>query len=176
MTGAACGSANHGPDQVINLVDELPKAERRAGSAVEEAVRVGTAGSGSDRARAILLRAPARVIWLLRIPSHARLRTAVALVPDATNPSRPLGPGVTIRIGIGDGRSYEELAQVPVLPPQPGAPFWQPIGVDLGAYGGWQWSLFYRPWNTTWRLNFTVAELPGPGSVAWREPVISMSK
>jgi hypothetical protein len=169
---AACGSTNRRADAAISLVDELPKAERRAGSAIEEAVRVGDAGSGGDRARAILLRAPARVIWLLRIPGHARLRTAVALVPDANNPARPLGTGVTVRIGIADGRNYEELVQVKVPPAQPHAPFWQPIDVDLGAYGGWQWSLFYRPWNTTWRVNFTVAELPGPGSVAWRDPVI----
>jgi hypothetical protein len=134
------------------------------------------AGSGADRARAMHMRAPARVIWSIVMPFHARLHTAAALVPDHSDSSAPLGPGVTVRIGIADKRSYEEIARVTVLPPSAGAPFWQPIDVDLGAYRGWQWSLFYRPDATPWRFNFSVDAIPGLGTVAWREPVIAGTK
>lgn len=172
---SACGSSGGAAVEAIRLIDEVP-VERRAGSPVEDAIRIEDAGSGADRARAIRMRAPTRVIWSIRMPLHARLRTAVALVPDHANPTGPLGAGVTIRIGIADKRSYEELARVLVLPPSAGAPFWQPIDVDLGAYRGWQWSLFYRPGDTPWRFNFSVDAIPGAGTMAWREPIITTTK
>jgi hypothetical protein len=172
VVAGACGSSGAAPEDTVRLIDQTP-VEKRAGSPIEEAVRIEDTGSGADRARAIRMRAPTRVIWSVVIPFHARLRTAVALVPDHANADGPLGPGVTVRIGIADKRSYEELARVPVLPPSAGAAFWQPIDVDLGAYRGWQWSIFYRPGDTPWRLNFSVDAIPGAGTVAWREPAIS---
>jgi hypothetical protein len=172
--GSACGSTG-APAEAIRLIDQTP-VERRAGSPIDDAVRIEDTGAGADRARAMQMRAPARVIWSIVMPFHARLRAAVALVPDHANANGPLGPGVTVRIGIADKRSYEELAKVPVLPPAAGAPFWQPIEVDLGAYRGWQWSLFYRPGDTPWRVNFSVDAIPGAGTVAWREPVIAGAK
>jgi len=171
LLGGACGSTDRAPT-AVNLIDELPNAERRAGSLLSEAVRTDTVGAGTDEARALVTRAPARVIWQVKIVPHAHLRTAVALVPDVNSPSGPLGAGVTIRVGIADTRNYEELARVSVLPRAPGAPFWQSIDLDLKSYGGWQWSLFYRPWTITWRLNFSIDALPGAGTVAWKEPVI----
>ena len=170
--GSACGSSGAASVEAIKLIDQAP-VERRAGSPIEDAVRIEDAGSGTDRARAMHMRAPARVIWSVVMPFHARLHTAVALVPDHADAGGPIGAGVTVRIGIADKRSYEELSRVAVLPPSAGAEFWQPIDVDLGAYRGWQWSLFYRPDDTPWRFNFSVDAIPGAGTVAWREPVIT---
>jgi hypothetical protein len=53
------------------------------------------------------------------------------------------------------------------------------VTVDLSGYGGWQWSLFYRPWTTTWRLIFSTDVSP-PGAApnpawdwaVWAEPAI----
>jgi hypothetical protein len=171
----ACGSPGGSTIVAVKFLDELPVEKRAAGS-IEDAVKTDDAGSGSNHARALYMRAPARVIWSITIPHHARLQTAVALVRDRTNTSAPLGSGVTIRVGIADKRSYEELARVAVTPSAAGAPAWQPIDIDLGAYRGWQWSLFYRPDETPWRINFSVDAIPGPGTVAWKEPVVTTAR
>jgi hypothetical protein len=104
--------------------------------------------------------APARVTWSLRLPPHAHLRTAARLV--GANASQ----GVTVRVGISDNRIYEQLARV-VVP----SSAWQDMDVDLTRYSGFQWSLFYRPSQTTWRLIFSADPTPG-GAVAWAIPLI----
>jgi hypothetical protein len=164
----ACGPAarDTGP---IRLIALLPGAERRAAGSVDDAIRVEDAGAGPDRQPSVVMRAPARTIWSVRLPHHVWLRTAVALVPDAAG---QLGPGVSVRVGIADSRSYEQLLALRVSPPAAGTPFWQPVNIDLGAYSGWQWSLFYRPWTTLWRINFSVDASPGAGVVAWRDPTL----
>ena len=105
----------------------------------------------------------------MRFPTHVWLHTAVALVPDA---SGQMGPGVSVRIGIADNRSYEQLVGLRVPPPVASAAFWRPIDIDLRAYSGWQWSLFYRPWTILWRVNLSVDASPGAGVVAWRNPTL----
>ena len=53
------------------------------------------------------MRAPARVIWLIRLPAHSHIHTAVALAPE---PDGSVGAGVTARVGISDERSYDQIA------------------------------------------------------------------
>jgi hypothetical protein len=140
----------------------LPAAERRAALPVDTAIRVDIVGPAGDIRPSIVTQAPARVIWSTRLPSRARLETAVVLADD--------GHGATARIGISDDRRYEELANIALdaaaLPRT-----WRTVTIDLGAYSGWQWSLFYRPWERTWRLVFN-ADGPGGAHVAWARPMV----
>ena len=147
---------------------DIAGAERRAALPVDIAIRVDIVGPAGDIRPSIVTQAPARVIWSTRLPSRARLETAVALV---ANGDGQLGPGATARIGISDNRRYEALVTIPLdsATSQPRA--WHTVSIDLGAYSGWQWSLFYRPWERTWRLIFSADAMPG-GTIAWARPMI----
>lgn len=84
----------------------------------------------------------------------------------------PRSAGATARIGISDDRRYDQLAKVTLDASGTQSRAWQPVVIDLGAYSGWQWSLFYRPWERTWRLIFSADATPG-GMIAWARPVIT---
>ena len=155
--------AGRSPVAFVDLIESLPAAERRAALPVDTAIRVDIVGPAGDIRPSIVTQAPARVIWSTRLPSRARLETAVILLADD-------GHGATARIGISDDRRYDELASIALdgaaLPRT-----WRTVTIDLGAYSGWQWSLFYRPWERTWRLVFN-ADGPGGAHVAWARPMV----
>ena len=82
-----------------------------------------------------------------------------------------MGGGVTARVGISDGRSYDQPFLLKVEPESNGTVVWHAVDIDLSGYAGWQWSLFYRPSEITWRINFSVDLSPG-GTLAWSRPSI----
>ena len=152
----------------IDLLAELPRAERRAAGDADVLVRPDVVGASGNARLAIVMRAPARVIWLVRLPTHPHIHTALSLAPE---PDGNLGSGVTARVGISDGRSYDQPFLLKVTPDPSGAVVWHDVDIDLGAYAGWQWSLFYRPSEITWRINFS-ADLAPSGTLAWARPSI----
>jgi hypothetical protein len=154
---------------IEDLTRDFSRAERRSAGDSDVAIRLEVAGPESDRRLAIVADAPARITWTRRLPPHAQLTSAVWLES---------GEGATARIGIADERTYEILGQValgaaPVpagaRPADPVAPAWRPVTIDLSRYGGWQWSLFYRPAGTMWRLVLSVDASPR-GTIAWHAP------
>lgn len=162
-----CGACGHGPSPAsIDLTAALPSAEKRALGPPDEAIRATVVSRDRGEHPAIVTEAPARVLFPVRMPARARFHTAISLVAGS-------GAGVTIRVGISDNRSYDELQKLLVAPAAPGADPWQALDIDLAPYSGWQWSLFYRPGNTTWWLVFNADPTPG-GRVAWLEPRIEM--
>jgi hypothetical protein len=162
---AACGRAPDAP-ATIDLIAELATAERRAAGPVDEAVRAVDVSVEGGTEAAILLRAPARVTWALRVPDDAALTAAAAVLPGS-------GAGATLRVGISDDRYYEGLMTLP-LDGRESDPVWQPVVIDLGKYAGWQWSLFYRPSERVWKLIVNADAVPG-GTVALRRPVVTRS-
>jgi len=155
--------AGRSPVAFVDLIESLPAAERRAALPVDTAIRVDIVGPAGDIRPSIVTQAPARVIWSTRLPSRARLETAVTLADH--------GHGATARIGISDDRRYEELANL-ALDGAAVPRTWRTVTIDLGAYSGWQWSLFYRPWERTWRLIFSADAAPA-GTIAWARPIVS---
>ncbi len=152
----------------VDLLDSLPAAERRAAPPIDAAIHVDLTGPSGDLRPSIITSAPARVIWSTRFPSRARLDTAVMLVDRA--PGVP-SAGAAARIGISDDRYYEELIRIP-LDGTAASRSWRTISIDLRPYSGWQWSLFYRPWEKTWRLIFNADAVPD-GAIAWARPMVS---
>ena len=76
---------------------------------------------------------------------------------------------VRIRVGISDARIYEQLTEIDVAPDKA----WSDVSVDLSAYAGWKFSLFYRPERRAWRLNLSADAVTGiPAKVAWGRPEI----
>lgn len=155
------------PIAYVDLLETLPSAERRARPPVDTAIRVDLVGPSGDLRPAIVTSTPARVTWSTRLPSRARLETAILLADDGRGAR---SASATARIGISDDRRYEQLANIP-LDGAAQTRVWQTVTVDLGAYSGWQWSLFYRPWERTWRLIFSADGEPG-GHLAWARPLI----
>lgn len=158
----ACGAA----PPSIDLVALLPTAERRALAPPDTAIRAIVVSRDRADQPALVTDAPARVAFPVTMPARAHFRAEVSL-KSAT------GSGVTVRMGIADNRSYDELLKIAVDPPAPGTDPWRAIDVDLRAYSGWQWSLFYRPSRITWKLVLNADATPG-GSVVWLNPLIDM--
>jgi hypothetical protein len=168
----ACGRG--GPEAPVDLVAAFPTAERRPAGASFD---VADTTIGGESHRTIAPPAISRVTWQLHIPARAVLKTAIALKPEAwTEP----GNGVLFRIGVAEGRTYEDLFIRLV------DPFhvvedrrWIPVTVDLSPYGGFKWSLFYHPSRLTWRVIFNTNSGP-PGTddrtgdlPVWAEPIIT---
>lgn len=139
----------------VDLLEQLPAAERRSAASPDDAIVVDVAGVAGDARTALMLTPPARVIWTLRLPADAHLRTALA------------GTGA-LRIGISDDRTYDELVRVTATDA------WQPIDVSLREYTEVKWSLFYQPLRRDWRLIINADAPPsGGGRIALERPVVA---
>ncbi|HUL74153.1 MAG TPA: hypothetical protein VLT86_13685 [Vicinamibacterales bacterium] len=158
-----CGSAP--APAAIDLVAALPTAERRALHDPDAAIRADFVPVGTDHLEALITDAPARVIFPVRFVSRARFRARVALQPGSA--------GATVRAGIADDRAYDELLRLPLVPASGAAIAWQPIDIDLDAYSGWKFSLFYQPGRRNWKLVLNADATPG-GTVVWLQPTIDM--
>jgi hypothetical protein len=170
---AGCGGGGS-PNfvRVVDLAETVGRAERRPGPSVGAEI---VAEIDGDTRRALSVPPVSRITWMLteRIPARTVLRTAVAILPATAESRRGI---VIFRVGMSDGRTYEDLVrqEVPVTP-LPRDRRWVPIVVDLSRYGGWQWSLFYRPDERTWQVVFNTA---GAGGIEddvqglWAEPGI----
>ena len=157
----------------MDLIERLESAERRPVGAPFDVVQVDI---GGESRRAIATAPISRMTWQARIPGRAVLKTTLALEPEAWQRE---GDGVLFRIGIAEGRTYEELLTRLVDPYRvPEDRRWIPITIDLGAYGGFKWSLFYQPSRLTWRLIFnTNTGAPGTDNrngdlPLWGEPAL----
>lgn len=155
-----------GRDRVpeIDLLDALPAAERRAADSVDEAVRMDVVGVEGDVRTALVMRAPARVTWDVKLPLHARLSTAIILVSGMPGTSG----GVTVRIGLSDRRVYKEIGRAEAT----GA--WVPVMLDLREYSEWKFSLFDQPLRKSWQLVLNADATPG-GTVALAQPRLTRS-
>lgn len=170
---AACGNRD-APVPSTDLIQQINRAERRPAST---AFRIEEVVIDGQPKRVIATDPFTRVTWEMPIPARAVLMTSIALKPEAwTQP----GNGVLFRIGIAGGRAYEELLNRHVDPfHNPDDRRWIPIELDLGAYGGFKWSLFYQPSRHAWKVIFNTN--PGPPGTndregdlpVWGEPVIA---
>ena len=156
-----------------DLVAGLDAAERRPAAAAFTVVDMDISGQSL---RAIVPPPIGRITWQTGLPGRAVLKTSLALHPDAWTQE---GNGVLFRIGIAEGRTYEELLTRLVDPYHVVEDRrWIPITIDLSAYSGFKWSLFYQPSRLTWRIIFnTNAGPPGTGDQRgdlplWGEPAI----
>jgi hypothetical protein len=146
--------------QVVDLAAGLDRAERRPSAGFDLTVH---SADGIVRP-AIVMPVPGRAIWSLRVPRNGVLRTFVALENSGTS-----GAGVRFRIGISDHRVSEPLASATVSE-QRG---WTEIAVDLSAFAGFKWSLFYHPDRITWRIALAADDLGNAQTRAvWGSPEI----
>jgi hypothetical protein len=139
------------PPAAIDLVDQFPTAEKRSPLPAAETFSVLDVSIDDLTKRSILQRPTSRIIWKISVPNDGWLRAALALKPEAWTME---GDGVLFRIGVSDGRKYDELLNQHVNPfAVPGDRRWIPVIVDLSAYGGEQVELIFN----------TNSSVPGKG-------------
>jgi hypothetical protein len=168
VAALACATAachRHGATRLsIDLLAELPHAERHAAHPLDAAIHPDLVDVDGRLQPALVTWAPVRIVWPIHFTERAELRGRVALLPPS-DPNRE--DGVVVHIGITDGRLFDWLWQQTLRPPAPGTQTTShPIAIDLSPYSGWHWSLFYRPDQIAWRLYLTADLAPG-GTVAW---------
>jgi hypothetical protein len=121
----------------IDLVERFPEAEKRTTvDSLRDAFRIVDVTIDGERKRSIFAHAFARIIWRIEVPRGALLTTAMALEPQVWEKG---GDGVLFRIGVSDGKTYEELFKQHIDPHgQPGDRRWHPVTIDLSAWAGQQ--------------------------------------
>lgn len=141
---AGCGLTSNRPAEV-DLLSTLSAADKRAAGDLATAVRADVFAVDGDGRMSLVLEVPARVIWNVRLPLHARLRAAVA------------GNG-RLRVGASNGRLYQEIGRIDA------SGSWTPFEMDLREVSELKWSVFYQPLRMDWQLIFN-ADVTSPGGV-----------
>jgi hypothetical protein len=130
-----------GPNNLIDLVEQFPKAEHRSNSQPSEAAfEVGNTTIGGQAKRTILAKPFARIIYTVVVPPDAWLEVNFGMRPDSWD--QP-GDGAQFRVGISEGRTYEEVLKQYVNPKR-GDRRWFSVRLDLSAYEGRQVKLIFN--------------------------------
>jgi len=130
------GSAN-----LVDLVDQFPQAEHRSNATPKEsAFEVGTTTIDGQQKRSILAKPFARITYSVVVPPDAWLEVNFAMRPDSWD--QP-GDGAQFRVGISEGKTYEELLRQYVNPKR-GDRRWFTARLDLSAYEGRQVNLIFN--------------------------------
>ena len=152
---------------VIDLVDTFPEAEKRTKApTLEMTFALEDVTIAGQRKQCIYATPEARIIWSVTIPEHAKLETAFGMREDSWD--KPDANGAQFRIGISDGRTYDELLRQIVNPSANQADRrWQTVSLDLSAYAGRRVQVIFN----------TDPGPPGDGNTAydfsvWGEPRI----
>lgn len=83
-----------------------------------------------------------RLTWKIKVPDDAWLDVAVGLQPEAWTKE---GNGVLFRVGMSDGRTYEDLFTLHLNPfANAGERKWIPVMVDLSSYSGEEMDLIFN--------------------------------
>jgi hypothetical protein len=164
----ACGRA---PQPIhIDLLSMLALAEKRPPATADDAFFVRGVQLDGRTIPAVIVPQPSRIVWTVRIPRRASLTAHAGLVPDRTG--KYAGDAV-FRIGVSGGKIYEKVYERRMTPGSVEADrSFVPIAVDLSAWAGWQWSLFYRPSETAWNIVFSVDGTRSSDTPLWLAPAI----
>ena len=165
----ACGRA---PQPIhIDLLSLLALAEKRPPTTAHDAFVVADVKVYGRTIPAVIVPQPSRVIWTVRIPRRATLTAYAGLMPDGSG--KYAGDAV-FRVGVSGGRIYEQVYRRRMTPITVEADrTCVPITVDLSAWAGWQWSLFYRPSETAWGVVFSVDGTKSSDTPLWVAPSIT---
>jgi hypothetical protein len=165
LFAAGCG---HPPAAVafraVELTHIYDRAQRRPAAGFDLTVHVA---DGIARP-SIVMPVPARAIWSLPLPRRGVFRAFVAIDPAGAGAGTP-ATAVRFRLGVGDARVYEGLADCTLT----GERGWTEFRADLSAFAGIKWSLFYRPDRIAWRIVLATDVVGGgPTRAVWGSPEI----
>jgi hypothetical protein len=120
-------------DRAVDLIAELPNADRRSNPEPPASnFQVADVTIDGVTKKSILARPRARITYTVRVPPDAWLDVDFAMRPD----SWPLpGDGAQFRVGVSEGRTYDEVLREYVNP-KDGGQKWFSAHLDLSAYEG----------------------------------------
>jgi hypothetical protein len=116
----------------IDLVARLPEAEKRTNVEGAPQFVVEPVTIDGVTKQSILSRPHSRLIYSVTVPQDAWLEVAFAMKPETWELP---GDGAQFRVGVSDGRVYEELLRQYVNPKR-GDRRWFSVRLDLSAYEG----------------------------------------
>lgn len=121
--------SHRGPS--VDLIAVFASAEKKPAGSTFEIVEADLNG---DKKRAISTLPASRIIWKQRIPEDGWLMVSLGMKPESWDKE---GDGVLFRIGISDGRTFEDLLTHHLDPfHNKSDRRWVPVAVDLSAYAG----------------------------------------
>jgi len=127
-------------ENVIDLVATFPQAEHRSNpTPVESAFQVGSVTIDGQTRRTILAKPFSRITYTVTVPPDAWLEVNFAMQPESWD--KP-GDGAQFRIGVAEGRTYEEILKQYVNPKR-GDRRWFSARLDLAVYEGHQVKLIF---------------------------------
>jgi hypothetical protein len=130
LVSASCSSV----DNEVDLLTQLDTAEKRTNVESGPQFAIETVTIDNVAKRAILARPHSRLIYAVTVPRDAWFEVAFAMKPETWDQA---GDGAQFRVGVSDGRVYEELLRQYVNPKR-GDRRWFSARLDLSAYEGRQ--------------------------------------
>jgi hypothetical protein len=120
---------NRGPS--IDLIATFESATKKPTQGVFQVVDADLNG---ETKHAIFTEAPTRMIWKVKIPDDGWIKASLGLKPEAWEKE---GDGVLFRIGISDGRTFEDVLTLNVDPFHNKADRrWIAVAADVSQYAG----------------------------------------
>jgi hypothetical protein len=115
----------------VQLIPIFASAEKRPPDGTFDVIQADVNGETKE---AIYTVPTSRIIYKVQIPDDGWLRVSVATKPESWTLE---GDGVLFRVGVSDGRTYDELFTQHVNPfANEGDRKWIQVWVDLSTYGG----------------------------------------
>jgi hypothetical protein len=134
IAGVAIFFSKRGPAEnaidLVALFADASRAERKANHDNAFATETVTIDGQAKHSR--VARPGARIIYTVAMPNDAWLETSFALKPEVWQ--KPTD-GAQFRIGVSEGRTYDELLRQVVVPAR-GDMRWFTARLDLSAYAG----------------------------------------
>lgn len=123
----------------VHLIPIFESAEKRPVGGRFEVIEAELEG---EKKQAIYTVPASRIIYRVRIPDGAYLGVAVGMKPESWTQE---GDGVLFRVGVSDGRTYDERFTQHVNPfANKGDRKWHQIWVDLSGYSGEEVELIFN--------------------------------
>jgi hypothetical protein len=137
----------------VDLIQMLPQAQKRSlPGPTDEAIKAITVTINGETKPCILEKSYGRITFKVTPAADSWFSASIAVDPSAWDKE---GDGVLFRLGVSDGKIYEELLNQHVNPAANKSDRrWIPVALDLSAWAGREVSLI---------LN-TDASVPGKGS------------
>jgi hypothetical protein len=152
---------NKGADVAIDLVAQFPSAEKRSNGALELVFAIQDVSIKGETRHCIYMHPTSRMTYKITVPHDGWFRAWLGIKEEAWDKQTD---GVLFRIGVADGREYDEVVNQHIDPANsPGDRRWVPVMADLSAYAGQQVELIFN----------TNSSVPGHGdNPAWDFAVI----
>ena len=127
----------------IDLISTFEAATKKPDAGVFQVVDADLNG---ERKHAIFTEAPSRMIWKVKIPDDGWIKASLGMKPESWEKE---GDGVLFRIGVSDGRTFEDLLTLNVDPFHSKSDRrWIPVAVDVSQYAGEEVDVIFNTNNS----------------------------